>query len=299
MHFFERLFGTSRDEYVKLNYFRHEAFARPRWGHGRPPNRHLYEIIDQRRDAYSDLLKEFLVFKEGYLNIPFSEDAAPLATEGGEPFIDNPWLPPLDSFSLYSLFGWFKPSKYVEVGSGNSTRFARRAIKDFGLDTTITSIDPEPRAEVDALCDEVVRSPVEDLDPAFFDSLGAGDILFVDNSHRVFMNSDVTAVFLDILPRLAIGVIVHIHDILLPSDYPPKWGRKYYSEQYLLGAYLLGQHSGQVSAQGGEGGGMEILLPCAFIDNDPELRAILDPLFTDERWCIEERYGVSFWMRVG
>ena len=80
---------------------------------------------------------------------------------------------------------------------------------------TITSIDPQPRAEVDAICDEVVRSPLEDTDLSVFDTLDAGDILFVDNAHRVLPNSDATVVFLEVLPRLTVPVATTPHLIAL------------------------------------------------------------------------------------
>lgn len=121
-------------------------------------------------------------------------------------------------------------------------------------------MDPQPRAEIDSICDEVIRSRVEEVDPSVFRVLGQGDVLFVDNSHRVFMNSDATAVFLDILPTLPAGVFVHFHDIFLPADYPPEIRLRYYSEQYLLAAYLLGGR-----------GTIDIVLPNAFISSDPEL----------------------------
>jgi len=72
-----------------------------------------------------------------------------------------------------------------------------------------------------------------------FDELAAGDILFLDSSHRVFMNSDVTVFFLEILPRLKPGILVHVHDIFLPADYPPDWNQSLFAEQYLLAAMLL------------------------------------------------------------
>ena len=88
--------------------------------------------------------------------------------------------------------------------------------RDFGLRTRVVSIDPDPRAEVDALCDSVLRSRLADLDPAAFDSLEAGDVLLIDGSHMAFMNSDTAVLFVEVLPRLAPGVIV-AHPRRLPS----------------------------------------------------------------------------------
>src|ERR1019366_3993414 len=106
----------------------------------------------------------------------------------------------------------------VEIGSGNSTKFVARAIADHGLETKIISIDPQPRAEIDSLCNEVMRKPLEKCNLDIFGTLGESDIVFADNSHQSFMNSDVTVFFCEVLPMLARGVTVGIHDIFLPQD---------------------------------------------------------------------------------
>ncbi len=268
---------------LKLNYFRKESFKKPRWGYKAPPHVGLYRILNKKRSFYQEMLTQFLDFKEGFLNIQKEPDKS----KPYEPNLYNPWLPGLDSFTLYSFIRHYKPDKFVEIGSGNSTKFAARAIRDANLKTKILSIDPQPRAEIDSLCNDLVRRPVEDIDLKFFDQLNPGDILFVDNSHRCFMNSDVVTVFIDILPKLKTGVLVEFHDIFLPNDYPPHWGERFYSEQYLLAAYLLA-----------EGTRFEILLPNAFISHDPELLAVLNPMFSDPRWMETKRGGGSFWIRM-
>jgi hypothetical protein len=184
------------------------------------------------------------------------------------PFWANGWFPPSDAASLYGLIAEQRPKRYIEVGSGNSTLFARQAIRDLGLTTQITSIDPHPRADIDQLCDNVVRRPMEDLPRDFWKSIGAGDILFIDNSHRAFPNSDVTVFFTEVMPALNPGVIWGLHDIYLPWDYPDPWSDRYYNEQYLLQAYLLGG-----------AGDDEILLPMKWAMHQPALRAILEPLW--------------------
>src|ERR1035438_7582905 len=136
-----------------------------------------------------------------------------------EPCWVNKWLSGLDTFALYGFVATCNPAVYIEVGSGFSTKVVRRAIRDMGLATRLVSIAPSPRAEIDRLCDEVIRQPLEACDLSLFDRLGSGDIFFMDGSHRSFMNSDVTVFFLEILPRLQPGVLVHIHDIFLPLDY--------------------------------------------------------------------------------
>ncbi len=114
-----------------------------------------------------------------------------------------------------------------------------RAIADHHLDTRIVSIDPQPRSEIDALCDEVRRHSLEQCNLDIFGGLGKNDIVFADSSHRAFMNSDVTVFFCEILPALASGVVAGIHDIFLPYDYPEAWVGRHYFEQYLLACYLL------------------------------------------------------------
>ena len=153
----------------------------------------------------------------------------------------------------------------------------------------VVSIDdppqPEPRAAIDAVCDHVYRSPVESVGLEVFDSLQPGDILFVDSSHRVFMNSDVEVIFLDVLPRLKPGVLVHFHDIWLPYDYPERWVDRYYSEQYMLAALLL------------FGDQYEIVLPNRFITEDQELGDVLSPLWNSAELAGAPTQGGSFWIR--
>jgi hypothetical protein len=205
----------------------------------------------------------------------------------GDPFWENDWFQPLDGAVLYGLIAELSPRRFVEVGSGMSTRFARRAIRDRGLPTEIVSIDPHPHTEVDAICDEVIRHPVEDLGREFWDGLAAGDLLFVDNSHRSFPNSDVTVFFAETLPALQEGVAWGLHDIFLPWDYPSEWGGRFYNEQYLLLAYLAGG-----------GGEDEILLPVMWASRRPSLHGILAPL-----WGYRDLFhgisthGGAFWMR--
>lgn len=150
----------------------------------------------------------------------------------------NYYIPALDALSLMWAAACAR-STFVEIGSGNSTIFIRRSIEYNGSKTRLVSVDPYPRVEIDSLCDEIVRQPLEQMDLALFEQLQPGDVLFVDNSHRSFMNSDVTVVMLDILPRLRPGVLVGFHDIFLPFDYSEAWSGWAYNEQYLLGSYLL------------------------------------------------------------
>jgi len=253
---------------------------KPRWTPSKP-NKALYDVIKSNEGIYRHNLSLFLQFKEEFQAI--SRDLDP--ENPSEPNWLNGFIPGLDAVALYGFLCLNNPKQYLEVGSGNSTKFARKAILDNHLQTKITSIDPYPRAEIDQICDEIIRKPVENVDIALFEGLEAGDILFVDNSHRVFTNSDVTVIFLDVLPCLKPGVLVEFHDIFLPYDYPEEWNARYYSEQYMLGAYLLG---------GGKD--IEIILPNCYISNTPGLHCILSPIWDDPSIGVVETHGGSFWI---
>lgn len=201
------------------------------------------------------------------------------------PHWQNGFLPALDGVGIGAYIARSKAARYVEVGSGNSTRFARHAIDKLKLATRITSIDPYPRADIDEICHDLQRTPFEHSDMRVFDDLAAGDIVLIDNSHRSFANSDVTVFFCEVLPRLKAGVIYAIHDIFLPYDYPAAWNERAYNEQYLLAAYLLGG-----------AGGDEILLPasyCCWTEAlQPSVRVALKGLSVDP-------WGGMFWARKG
>lgn len=196
-------------------------------------NSHIAAIIEAREEAFARNIAEMAEFEA--LVTEISEAAT----------IDwsNHFIPALDGLSLMWAAGKAK-NTIMEIGSGNSTIFIRSALRHSGSPAKLISIDPHPRAEIDALCDEVIRKPLEDVDLELFDRLGSGDVLFIDNSHRSFMNSDVTVVMLDILPRLPTGTLVGFHDIFLPYDYFEAWAQRAYNEQYLLACHLLGGSGG-------------------------------------------------------
>jgi predicted O-methyltransferase YrrM len=149
--------------------------------------------------------------------------------------LEQAWFPSLDAAVAYGLMRERKPQHLIEVGSGHSTRVLAKALG--GL-AEILAIDPAPRADIAGLPGvEVVTSTVQSAPIELFDRLGRGDVLFIDSSHILMPGSDVDLLFNRILPRLPAGVIVHIHDIFLPFDYPPVWGWRAYNEQ--LGALPL------------------------------------------------------------
>jgi predicted O-methyltransferase YrrM len=252
-----------------------------RFGYGRPEHPQIRALLEKNRANYADRLAGFVDLADRLATIPPHG-----SRDGSTPYWDNGWLPALDALALYGLVAEWNPKRYLEIGSGNSTKYVRRAIDDHGLRTRVTSIDPRPRAHVDALCENVIRSRLEDVAVDVFADLEADDVVFLDGSHRVFMGSDVTVFFFEILPLLRPGVLVHIHDILLPRDYPPEWRYRYYSEQYLLAAFLLADPAR-----------FDVVLPNAFIDDDEQLRGILDPLW--QRIGFTDKYQPgSFWLQV-
>ncbi len=208
--------------------------ASPRWQPA-SPNPHIAAALAPGLESYRQKLNSFEPFTPWLDKISF--DANPF--DRGSPHWNNVWLPVLDAVELYCLVALKHPRRHVEIGSGNSTKFVARAIKDHGLETKIISIDPQPRAEIDALCHEVKRVPLEKCDLSIFATLAENDIVFANNSHHTYMNSDVTVFFCEILPQLPRGVTAGIHNIFLPCDYPEEWTGRYYSEQYLLASYLL------------------------------------------------------------
>jgi hypothetical protein len=250
----------------------------PRYGHKSPPPAAITSLIEEGREEYRSFLTAVAAMKPLTDTIGFEPDANP-----EQPYWNSGWLPPRDGVAMMHFLMKLKPKRFLEIGSGNSTKFARLAIRHAGLSTIITSIDPEPRAEIDQICDRVVRSGLQDVDLSVFDQLEAGDILSFDGSHRVFTDSDVTVFFLEVVPRLPAGVIIQVHDIFWPMDYPAQWGRRYYSEQYLLGMLLVAARSK-----------IKILLANAFIDQDPELAAIAAPLLPNDPARMA-RFGEGVW----
>lgn len=254
----------------------------PRWGWGKPVHPEMLAILELGRDRYREWVDVIASNTEHLAAI----DVKPPSSLKLEPAWVNGWIPALDAAALYATIAKLKPRRYLEVGSGNSTLFARRAIRDNGLQTEIVSIDPRPRADIDSIADVCVRAPLEEAGPSLFAELDSNDILFFDGSHRSLTNSDVTVMFTEILPRLRSGVFVQIHDVWLPDDYPEDQANRIYSEQYLLMTMLLAG-----------GGGYEVTFPSRFVARDPELSAPLQPLWNRLAAPGLETAGCSFWMR--
>lgn len=260
---------------------------KPRYGYKTPVHPLLAEMIEERREDYRNVLHGIGELGTLIDSIPYEESDAGVLT----PYWNSGWLPPRDGAAIMHFILSNRPARFFEIGSGNSTKFARLAIEHGNLNTEITSIDPQPRAEIDQLCKRVIRSGLEDVDLSLFDELKAGDILSFDGSHRLFADSDVAVFFLEVLPRISPGVVVQVHDIFWPMDYPLSWGHRFYSEQYMLGLLLiLGRDK------------LRILLANAFVDQDEELRRIAAPLLPSDTTRMgrfgEGVWANAFWFRL-
>src|SRR4029077_18807871 len=144
---------------------------RPRFGHDAPAHPELVALLQANDATYRDVLASVIQFHDDFRRIPVEA-----SDDHREPNWINGWLPQLDAMVLYATLVLENPSVYLEIGSGNSTKFARRAITDHKLRTRIVSIDPSPRAECDQLCDEIIRARFEDVDLGVMSQLRPGDV---------------------------------------------------------------------------------------------------------------------------
>jgi predicted O-methyltransferase YrrM len=143
------------------------------------------------------------------------------------------------AYLLHAFVRHFEPGRVIEVGAGHSTQIFRGAL-DMNGSGKLTTIDPYPQEQVARPpADELIAEPVEAVDVERFAELTAGDMVFIDSSHVLRTGGDVQYLYLDVLPRLQPGVLVHVHDIQLPYEYPRSYPPRYFwTEQYLLQAFL-------------------------------------------------------------
>ncbi|MFC5676316.1 class I SAM-dependent methyltransferase [Aeromicrobium endophyticum] len=136
----------------------------------------------------------------------------------------GPGYPHLDARTLYFMLREHKPARYLEIGSGLSTYYASLAAARNAADGSllqITCVEPYPFDALRTLDNfELVEGFVQDVPLSTFEALEAGDVLFIDSSHALKIDSDVAFLFLEVLPRLKPGVIVHIHDVHFPFNGP-------------------------------------------------------------------------------
>lgn len=157
----------------------------------------------------------------------------------------NPMLGPGDSEALYSFVRAFKPKTIIEIGSGHSTLVARLAVAtnqaESPHEVRHVCFEPFENPWLESVGAEIRRERIERADLSIFRQLEPNDIVFIDSSHVLRAMGDVECEFLRILPLVPPGVIVHVHDIFTPRDYPAEWicdQRRFWTEQYLLEAFL-------------------------------------------------------------
>ncbi len=195
--------------------------------------------IDMNVQGQLDLLNKF-DYNEELMDIPAKKP------KNLSFYYDNKSFGPGDAEYLYNVIRHFKPRKIIEIGCGNSTLMSVKAIEKNSTEDAshvceMTCIEPYMNDWLEGLDVTVVRKKVEDIDAELFSRLDANDILFIDSSHVIRPQGDVLFEILQILPILKNGVLIHIHDIFSPKDYPEEWLFKmirFFNEQYLLEAFL-------------------------------------------------------------
>ena len=195
--------------------------------------------IDWNVEEQLDLLRQ-MHFGDELTDVPRSKP------KELEFYIDNGSFGINDAEFLYNMVRLKKPKRFIEIGSGNSTLIVRRAIlknsfEDSSYVCEHICIEPYEAPWLERLGIGVVRKRVEELPEAYFSVLEQDDFLFIDSSHVIRPQGDVLFEYLQILPSLRGGVIVHIHDIFSPRDYLRNIivnEIKFWNEQYLLEAFL-------------------------------------------------------------
>ena len=167
-------------------------------------------------------------------------------TSSNEYYYDNDCYCSGDAEYLYSFIRHFKPGKIIEIGSGFSSLMIENAIaknkKDYpGFTCRHICIEPYEFPWLEKTGVELIREKVERIDKSLFQQLQPNDILFIDSSHVIRPQGDVLFEVMELLPALKSGVLVHLHDIFTPKDYPDDWIFKdhcLWNEQYLFEAFL-------------------------------------------------------------
>jgi predicted O-methyltransferase YrrM len=199
--------------------------------------------LQLREQEQLHFIERLSQFKKEYEAIPRHPQ------EGTQQFyLKNNSFESVDAEAYYSILRLYKPRRIIEIGAGFSTRLAAEAIAKNKSDDPhylcdFTVIEPYApdfiRAGIPGVT-QLIQKPVQEVPLHIFQELKENDILFIDSSHMLKIGSDVQYEYLEILPRLNPGVLVHVHDIFLPDEYPKEWitQLRFWSEQYLLQAFL-------------------------------------------------------------
>lgn len=195
-----------------------------------------YDTLVPAFEARLPALRAFLAAIDGYADELTAIGGAPPP----EPRFEQDWFPRLDAAALYTLVRTERPARILEIGSGHSTRFLARAVRDGGLATRIAAIDPKPRADISRLPVQLDLRALQEAGGAVGRELEAGDLLMCDSSHVLMPGTDVDIVLNRIMPGLPSGVLVGFHDIFLPGPYPNAWPFTSYNEQLGVAPLLQG-----------------------------------------------------------
>jgi predicted O-methyltransferase YrrM len=198
---------------------------------------------------------------------------------------NNPMWNNADALVQYGIIRHYKPKKIVEIGCGWSSLLMNIAVSKNETLTDVVQVEPFPNIAIFKLLPKnwlLCHSPLQRAPIEIFKSLKSGDICFYDGSHCSKAGSDVNWFFFEILPVLAPGVIIHIHDIFLPNDYPDEWifeRGQTWNEQYLLHAFLMNNPH------------YKILIANSYLYKS--CSNVLDSFYKG----IQPSYGCSFWMQ--
>jgi hypothetical protein len=230
--------------------------------------------IDMNDSMQLELLRNhFPKFRDEYNNLPVEPPPGQKRPFRG-----------VDALVAYCMIRHFQPALIAEVGSGWSSRVLGQVTAK-NKNSALICIDPFPsdvlRKGFPGLR-SLIEKKIQDINLEFFSQLGSGDVLFIDSSHTVKIGGDVNYLFLEVLPRLRPGVIVHVHDIFLPFEYRRDWVLdefRFWTEQYILQAFLTFNSE------------FEVLLANSYLNHyhQQELKAAFPGLSS---WA-----GGSFWMR--
>jgi hypothetical protein len=239
--------------------------------------------VDVRLAAQRELLDTLQPYADGVVFAVTAEDAR---ARGERYWSGNPSFGEGDALFLVALLRHLEPNRLIELGCGYSSACLLDAReRHLGGQLDLTFVDPHPELLESVRRDEdeatVLRMGTERVDLEVFSSLAAGDLLFVDSTHVARVGSDVNRLFFEILPALADGVVIHLHDIFPTLEYPAEWvyeGRAW-SEQYLLHAFLQFNRDFEI-----------LLWPLLLYGLDREVMARRFP-------PLGRSQGASFWMR--
>jgi hypothetical protein len=238
-------------------------------------NAHILERIYEDWDRYDPFLREIVATAP----VAFGEIKTVNPDGSPQPVWRQGFFTWLDALSLCAVLRHRNPRTYLEIGSGNSTRFARWCINRFGLRTRIVSIDPSPRTDIKTTADAIYKTPVQEAPPDLFYALSDSDILFYDGSHKLGKKTDMSYVCYHVLPSLNRTVLIGMHDTYLPL-------LTHNTEDYFVGALLLGGNKYRVDLPGHylasiDRRGRQLLLPLLDTEDGKAIKSAHQELYSE------------------